>query len=123
MNSLYEPMCEEQRYPLDYGEVFSQMEKLEKKVCKLKKKKKSAPKKKKQKLKRRIRRLELEQEQMRQAIVYLAYQCQVQTNQQPWWQSAICSTMPKVLELATTTINRLPPKAQPLCITDGSDRK
>jgi len=90
----------------------------------LKKKRKGAKKKgKRHQLKKKIKRLKLEQEQLRQFVIYFAYQYKAQFNQQSWWQGAICNTLPKAFKLATATINKLPAKTQPLCITDGSDRK
>ena len=100
---------------------------MEKQIRKLKKRKKKVGKggkgKKKHQLKKRIRKLELEQEQLKQFTIFFAYQYKAQFNQQPWWQGAICNTLPKAFELATATINKLPDKTRPLYITDGSDRK
>lgn len=107
----------------DYEDVLSKLQQLDKRIHKLKKKKKGAKHGKKRKMKERMKALELEYEQLKQFTLFLACQYKAQPNQQIWWQSAICSTLPKALELATATINRLPSKAPPLYITDGSDRK
>ena len=123
MEELYGTMYEGEQPWCNYEDVISQLQQLEKRIHKMKKKKKGAKRGKKRKLKKRIRALELEYQQLKQLTFFLAYQCKTQFNQQPWWQGALCNTLPKVLELATVTMNRLPAKTQPLCITDGSDRK
>lgn len=127
MDDLYGEVYEEGNFSANFEEVLSHMRKVDRKLRKLKKKKKGAKKHKKKDLKRRVKVLEMEQEQLKQFVIFMAYQNKAQlnsaSNQQPWWQSALCSTLPKAFELATATINRLPAKTQPLCITDGSDRK
>lgn len=120
---LYTALFENEEFSSDYDEVFSQLHQLDKQIHKLKKKKGGAKSKKKRKLKKRIRALELEYEQLKQFTFFFAQQYKAQLNQQPWWQGAICNSLPKALEFATATMNRLPAKTQPLCITDGSDRK
>lgn len=127
MSKTYDYPWETENFSTDYEEAHWQIQQLEKQIRKLKKKKKKSGKrgksKKKQQLKKRIRKLELEQEQLKQFVIFFAYQYKAQLNQQPWWQGMLCNTLPKALELATVTMNRLPAKTQPLCITDGSDRK
>ncbi len=122
-NNFYTAPFETEELSTDYDDVLSQLQQLDKQIHKLKKKKKGAKSKKKRKLKKRMKALELEYQQLRQFIFFLAYQCKTQFNQQPWWQGALCNTLPKALELATATINKLPDKTRPLYITDGSDRK
>lgn len=107
----------------DYDDVLSQLQQLDRQIHKLKKKKKGAKSKKKRKLKRRVKELELEYQQLRQFTFFFAYQCKTQFNQQPWWQGAVCNTLPKVFDLVTATVNKLPDKTRPLYITDGSNRK
>lgn len=123
MQELYESQYATENFSTDYEDVLSQLQQLDKRIHKLKRKKKGAKHGKKRKLKKRMKALELEYEQLKQFTFFFAYQYKAQLNQQPWWQNAICYTVPKALELATATINRLPAKAQPLCITDGSGRK
>ena len=123
MKELYENQYAPGNFSTDYEDVLSQLQQLDKRIHKLKKKKKGAKHGKKRKLKKRMKALELEYEQLRQFTFFFAYQYKAQLNQQPWWQNAICCTLPKALEFATATINRLPVKDQPLCITDGSGRK
>ena len=107
----------------DYDDVLSQLQQLDRQIHKLKKKKKGAKSQKKRKLKRRVKELELEYQQLRQFTFFFAYQCKTQFNQQPWWQGAVCNTLPKVFDLVTATVNKLPDKTRPLYITDGSNRK
>ena len=83
----------------DYDDVLSQLQQLDRQIHKLKKKKKGAKSKKKRKLKRRVKELELEYQQLRQFTFFFAYQCKTQFNQQPWWQGAVCNTLPKVFEI------------------------
>lgn len=123
MEQLYESMYKGEQPLCNYEDIISQLQHLEKRIHKMKKKKKGAKRGKKRKLKKRIRTLELEYQQLKQFTFFLAYQCKEQFVQQPWWQGAICYTLPKAFELATATINKLPDKTRPLCITDGSDRK
>lgn len=123
MENLYVNPYEDENLSVDYEDAQWKMQQLEKKIHKLKRKKKGKKKSKRYKLKKKIKRLELEQEQLKQFVIFFAYQYKAQLNQQPWWQGAICNTLPKALELATATINKLPDKTRPLCITDGSDRK
>lgn len=127
MSKIYDNPWETENFSTDYEEAHWQIQQLEKQIRKLKKKKKKSGKKgkskKKHQLKKRIRTLELEYQQLKQFTFFLAYQCKEQFVQQPWWQGAICNTLPKAFELATATINKLPDKTRPLCITDGSDRK
>lgn len=127
MKDLYSNSWKDENFSVNYEDAHCQIQQLEKQIRKLKKKKKKSGKrgksKKKQQLKKRIKKLELEQEQLKQFAIFIAYQYKAQLNQQPRWQEALCNTLPKALELATVTMNRLPAKAQPLCITDGSDRK
>lgn len=111
----------------EFEEMFSQMKQLNKKIRKLSKKKKGGKKGKKQ-LKRRLKMLELEHQQLKQFMYYAMCQNQMQSNsipQQPvWWQGALTDTLPKALELATATINKLPTKSQsPLYLTDGRNKK
>lgn len=122
-NDLYNASFETENLSTDYDEVLSQLCQLDKQIHKLKKKKGGAKAKKKHKLKKRMKALELEYEQLKQFTFFFAYQYKAQRNQQTWWQEAICNTLPKAFELATATINKLPDKTRPLCITDGSDRK
>lgn len=112
---------------LESEEMFSQMKQLKKKIRKLSKKKKGGKKGKKQ-LKRRLKMLELEHQQLKQFVYYAMCQNQIQSNsipQQPvWWQGALTNTLPKALDLATATINKMPAKGQPsLYLTDSRDRK
>lgn len=127
MPKNYENLWETENVSTDYEEAHWQIQQLEKQIRKLKKKKKKSGKrgkrKKKNQLKKRIRKLELEQEQFKQFVISCAYQNKEQFNQQSWWQTTLCNTLPKAFELATATMNRLPAKTQPMCITDGSDRK
>lgn len=111
----------------EFEGVFSQMKQLNKKIRKLSKKKKGGKKGKKH-LKRRLKVLELEHEQLKQFMYYAMCQNQMQSNsipQQPvWWHGALTNTLPKALELATATINKLPTKSQsPFYLTDGRDKK
>lgn len=113
---------------VEFEGVFSQMKQLNKKIRKLSKKKRGCKKGKKKQLKRRLKMLKLEHEQLKQFMYYAMYQNPMHSNsipQQPvWWQGALTNTLPKALELATATINKLPAKSQPpLCLTDGRDRK
>ena len=123
MKELYDNQYETENYSTDYEDANWKIQQLEKNIRKLKKKKKGKKGGKKKKLKRKIKRLEHEQAQLKQFVIFFAYQYKAQFTQQPWWQGAICNTLPKALELATVTINKLPAKSQPLCISDGSDRK
>lgn len=123
MKELYENQFETEYLSTNYEDVLSQLQQLDKKIHKLKKRKKGVKHGKKRKLKKRMKALELEYEQLKQFTFFLAHQYRVQPIQQPWWQNALCTTLPKAFELATATINKLPAKAQPLYITDGSDRK
>lgn len=123
MDSIYENVYEGDDYSTDYGDAYLHIQQLDKQIRKLKKKKKRKGKGKKCKLKQKIRRLEMEQEQLKQFVVFFAYQYKGQVNQQPWWQIALCNTLPKAFDLATATVNKLPNKTQPLYLTDGSDRK
>ncbi len=121
MDNIYENFYETNDFSMDYDNVLSQLQKLDKKLHKLKNKKKSAKHGKKRKLKKRMKALELEYEQLKQFVIFFAYQ--YKQNPQSCWQSVLCNTLPRALELATATINRLPAKAQPLCLVDGNDRK
>lgn len=122
MKNLYSSSWEDENFSVNYEDAQWQIQQLEKKIHKLKRKK-GKKKGKRYKLKKKIKRLELEQEQLKQFVIFFAYQYKAQLDQQPWWQGAICYTLPKALELATATINKLPDKTRPLYITDGSDRK
>lgn len=123
MKDLYETAGSEEFFSMDYEDVLSQLQKLDAKLHKLKKRKKGAKRGKKQKLKKRMKALELEYEQLKQFAFFFAYQYKGQVNQTPWWQIALCNTLPKAFDLATATINKLPQKTQPLYLTDGSDCK
>lgn len=127
MKDLYSNSWKEENFSANYEDAYWQIQQLENQIRKLKKKKKKSGKKgkgkKKHQLQKRIRTLELEYQQLKQFTFFLAYQCKEQFVQQPWWQGAICNTLPKAFELATATINKLPDKTRPLYITDGSDRK
>lgn len=127
MKDLYSNSWKDENFSVNYEDARDQIQQLEKQICKLKKKKKKSGKrgktKKKQQLKRRIRKLELEQEQLKQFVIFFAYQYKAQLNQQPRWQEVLCNILPKAFELATVTINKLPDKTKLLYITDGSDRK
>ena len=123
MEGFYDNLYENENFSTDYEDANWQIQQLEKKIRKLKKKKKGKKKGKKHKVRKKIKRLELEQEQLKQFTFFLAHQYKVQPTQQLWWQNALCITLPKAFELATATINKLPAKTQPICITDGSDRK
>ncbi len=123
MKNLYSNSWEGENFSVNYEDTQWKIQQLEKKIHKLKRKKKGKRKGKKSKLRNKIKRLELEQEQLKQFIIFFAYQYKAQSNQQPWWQGAVCNTLPKVFDLATATINKLPDKTRSLYITDGSDRK
>ena len=123
MKDLYVNSWEDEDFSVAYEDAQWQIHKLEKKIHKLKRKKKGKKRGKRYKIKKRIKRLELEQKQLRRFVAYFTCQYKSQLNELPWWQGAICNSLPKALELATVTMNRLPAKAQPLYITDGSDRK
>lgn len=122
-NDLYSVPFENEEFSSDYEDILLQLQQLDKRIHKMKKRKKGAKHGKKRKLRKRLKALELEYEQLKQVTYFLAYQCKAQPNQQRWWQDALCATLPKAFELATVTINKLPDKTRPLCITDGSDRK
>lgn len=123
MNEMYSNSWEDENFSVGYEDAQWQIQQLEKKIRKLKRKKKGKKKGGKNKLKRKIKRLELEQEQLKQFVIFFAYQYKAQLDQQPWWQGALSNTLPKLFDLATATINKLPDKTRPLYITDGSDRK
>lgn len=121
MKDLYETSGNEEIFSMDYEDVLLRLQKLDEKLHKLKKRKKGTKRGKKRKLKKRIKVLELEYEQLKQFVIFFAYQ--YKQNPQSCWQSVLCNTLPRALELATATINRLPIKTQPPYLTDGSDRK
>lgn len=128
MNDLYtNGICDAEPSFTNYEEMFSQVQKLNKKIRSLSKKKKGGKKGKKQ-LKQRLKVLELEHEQLKQFMYYAMYQSPTNSNSIPqqsvWWHGALTNTLPKALELATATINKLPAKSQPsFYLTDGRDRK
>lgn len=122
-NDIYTATFENEEFSSDYEDVLQQLKQLDKRIHKMKKKKKGAKRGKKRKLKKRIRTLEREYRQLKQFTFFLAYQYKEYFAQQPWWQGAICNTLPKAFELTTAVINKLPDKTQPMYLTDGSDRK
>lgn len=123
MKNLYSSSWEDEDFSVNYEDAQWQIQQLEKKIHKLKKKKRGKKKGKKAKLKRKIKRLELEQKQLKQFVIFFAYQYKAQINQQTWWQGAICNTLPQAIELITVAINKQLGKTRPFYITDGSDRK
>lgn len=115
MNDLYsDEIFDGMSSPHEFEEVFSQLKKLDRKLHKLKKKRKGCKKSKKKKLKRRIKALELKHEQMRQFMIYTAYQLKanLKPSQTDWWKDAIVTSLPKTLDFATAMVNRLPVKSQ-----------
>lgn len=123
MDNIYQTSTDIGKFSADYEDVLSELKQLEKEIRKFKRKKGGAKSKKKRKLKKRVKALELEYEQLRQFSFFLACQYKEQPDRWPWWQNMICETLPKAFEFATATVNRLPAKTQPLCLTDDSDRK
>lgn len=110
----------------DNAQEFSmQMEHIEKQLHKMKKQKKGKKGKGRKKLKKRIRELEQDYQQLKQLVFFAMYQGQMQTvrPQQTWWQKAVTNTLPKVVELATVSVSKLPPKGQaPLALPEGRGR-
>lgn len=84
-------------------DLEDQIRQLNKKMKKLKKKNKDSGKKGQKKINRKIKKLKLQQEQLlRIADSWTSQNVQQRT----WWQDAVTQSLPKILDLAVTSMHR-----------------
>lgn len=108
---------------LRYEEIFSRVEKIDKKLHKARKKQKNGKKSGKKKLKKRLKVLEMEHEQFKSFLRTLAMHQSAGQDQTPaWWQNAISNSLPKALDLASVFF-RNRSQQTPLYLPDSRDRK
>lgn len=98
----------------DLDGVNFRMEKLDKQIRKLRKKKGKGGKNGKKKLKKKLKKLKREYRHLEQLLLYSVYQGQMPSNPTPqqriWWQEALTNSLPKAIELAAVSVNKLPSK-------------
>ena len=118
-NDIYD----EKSSQVDFAEVSSRINKLEKKLQKLKKKKKGCKKGKKKQLKKRIKVLEMEMDELTKFMSYTMHHHS--SSQQFPWAQLIENCVPKLLEIFIKSRQRnvVVPADYQHCLPDNNGKQ